>query len=690
MFRVLMIVTLLSLALVAAVITTAQDSTRGDFVYAEASDLNTLDPAQMSWTKDIRIAINIWEGLTTYHPQTTEPMEGAAYFPPDISSDGLTYEFNIRPDARWSNGERVTAGDFVRGWRRAIEPGTAMDYAGLLMDHIAGLREYYEWRNRAVSVLTALSRLAGGWTIDAAGARALYEHTDLPEITTAAGRLEACATAGARPGRPTGRDRPAEASPAREVGRETAEGFYRALADDLSARDADWTAIHREWLHRHAGECDEHFARTGIRAVNDSTLRLTLVRPCVYFLDLCAFPTFVPIHESIERLREHFDGVPLTREGLVIYDQQWTKPAYPVRGYVGLITNGPYRLAEWSFKRRVRLVRNPHHRDYARTACATIDRVAYSDANTAVMAYEAGEVDFLPDMRVHYDHRLIELAVQGLRPDLHNPVVLATHFCIFNCRDAEVLGRPNPLLDVRVRRAFNLATDKKLLVEKVLQRGEPASGNLVPVGSIPGYASPTPLGYDPAEARRLLAEAGYPGGAGLPPIDLLYSTAGGDEKMCEVLARMWGDALGVRVELRAKEPKTFAEDKVNGTYMIAQANWYGDYNDPTTFLDIFRAGNGNNDAGYANLAYDELLDSALGTPHAAQGSSSRMALLARAEAILIRDDCPLLPLYQLTNLMAIKPSVRGLYPNPRLLYPFRYVRITSRKTAGLRPCGEGR
>ena len=704
MLRVVVILCLTSLALVAVGVAVTPGSSRADFVYAAAAGLNTLDPAQMSWTKDLRIAINIWEGLAAHHPQTTEPVEGAAHFPPAVSSNGLTYQFTIRSDARWSNGAPVKAADFVRGWRRAVEPGTARDYSGLLLDNIAGLREYYDWRSRAVAVLTALSRLADGWPIDAEAAATL-DHTAQPaELVTIIGRVRtpdfACCD------------------------------FYAALAERLSETETDWPAIHLRYLRQHAAECDKRFARTGIAAVDDSTLRVTLDRPCPYFLDLCAFPTFMPIHESIELLREDFRGTGLTEEGLVVYDQQWTKPDYRARGYPGLITNGPYRLTEWSFKRRVRLVRNPFHHDHDRIACDTIDRVVYSDANTAVMAYEAGDVDFLPGMEVHYDHKLIELAEKGLRPDFHNPTVLATHFYVFNCRDEEVLGQPNPFTDARVRRAFNLAVDKRLLVEKVLGRGEPVSDHLVPVGAIRGYNSPPALGYDPAEARRLLAEAGYPGGTGLPAIDLLYKTTGVDEKTCQVLARMWRDTLGARVALRGKEPKTFAEDKVHRRYMIARAGWYGDYNDPTTFLDVFRSDNGNNDAGYDNPVYDDLLDRAadvgsLGLPpshtprgaadlvcsiascgrrtrvcrhpqgvtlHWEEGAPSlaqqgvgnrlnlqtlteRMALLARAESILIRNDCPLLPLYQHTNLMAIKPYVAGLYPNRRLIFPFRYVTV---------------
>src|SRR3972149_2224854 len=130
---------------------------RADFTYVNPSGIHTLDPARMSWTQDFRVALNVWEGLTTWDPKTLAPIEGAAVFPPDISPDQLVYTFTIHENARWSNGDSVTARDFVRGWRRGMEPGTATDYTFLFTDHIAGAAEYVPWRHETVAVLTATS-----------------------------------------------------------------------------------------------------------------------------------------------------------------------------------------------------------------------------------------------------------------------------------------------------------------------------------------------------------------------------------------------------------------------------------------------------------------------------------------------------------------------------------------------------
>ena len=353
----------------------------------------------------------------------------------------------------------------------------------------------------------------------------------------------------------------------------------------------------------------------------------------------------------------------------MVYDPQWTKPTYDRNGYPGLVTNGPYRVADWRFKRRLRMEVNPYYREADAITCRTVDMLVYPDVNTALLAYEAGDLDFLPALEVPYDHEIARLARSGARPDFHLSITLATYFFNFNCASESVFGRPNPLRDPRVRRALTLATDRVSLVERVLQRGDRVAHSFVPPDAIPGYTPPAGLPYDPAQARDLLARAGYPDGANMPPLEILYVST--DERVCQSLARMWAEQLGVTVELRCKESKTFAEDKANQNYLSARGNWYADYNDPTTFLDCLLTGNGNNDSGYSNTAYDALLSEAAITTD----PIARAKLLRQAEALAIEQDCPILPILHYATPIAIKPYVQGLEPNARLLFLFRHARV---------------
>lgn len=582
-----------------------------DFRYLNPSDIHTLDPARMSWTQDFRIAINIWEGLTAIDPKTMEPVGGAAHFPPEVSTDGTTYRFIIRDDARWSNGDPVVAADFVRGWRRAMEPGTAADYSVYFTDHIAGAKQYVEFRHDFINRFTAARKGSGA-----------------------------------------------------DIVSDSLQAHYQNDTSPLAAR----AGVADSALAEHADRLDREFARVGLRALDDRTLEVRLVRPCVYFLDLTASPIFSPIHESIERLRQREQGTPLTAEGLVVYDPQWTKPE-PRGDYPGLITNGPYRLADWTLKRRARLVVNPFHREAASISCRTIDMMVYNNVDAALLAYEAGNLDFLPGIDVSYAHEIARLARSGARPDFHLCPVMATMFLNFNCASPTVNGQINPFVDARVRKAFALAIDKQALVDTVLGRGDRIAYSLVPPAAIPHYAPPEGVGQDDAMARALLADAGFPGGAGFPPALFLHTVT--DEKLCQALARMWRRSLGVRIELQSKESKTFADDKQNRRYMIAKGNWYADYNDATTFLDILVTGNGNNDSGFSHDTFDRLTELArdeIDVDH-------RASLLRRAEAIAVEDQFPIVPILHYVTPLAISPRVEGLHPNPRLWFPFQLVTV---------------
>ncbi len=597
----------------------------------------------MSWTTDFRVALNLWEGLTTWDPQTLAPVAAAAAFPPEVSDGGTTYLFKIRNDARWSNGDPVTAEDFVRGWRRGMEPGTSTDYTFLFEDNIVGAHAYVRWRIECAAALTALARLRQGWSIDGKAARGLLERPLQPRIEALAGEV----------------DLPRSEAP---------EEGWDAVAHRLSALDVDYGAVYDAVWDRCILEFDHRFAGVGVEALAPDRLSVRLVRPTAYFLDLTGFPVFLPCHESIERYRLRFRGGPITEQGLVVYDPQWTKPNSGDQD-AGLITNGPYRLADWTFKRRARLEVNPHHRNAPRIPCRTVDMVVYDNLSAALMAYEAGDVDFLPDLSVPYEHELVRLAQAGARPDFHLAEAIATYFFNFNCVSRKVGGVDNPFVDPRIRRAFTMAVDRDQLVHDVLNCGDRVARTFVPPGAMDGYVSPSGLGYDIAEARRLLSECGFPDGQGFPTVELLYPPR--DESICQAVAGMWTAMLGVRVSLRSMEGKAFAEEKANFHYMVARGNWYADYRDPTTFLDCLATGNGNNDSGYSSARFDRVLGQARDTLDAA----ARAALLTEAERIVVEQDCPILPILHDVTPIAFGKQVSGLYANARLWFPFQYVSV---------------
>jgi oligopeptide transport system substrate-binding protein len=205
---------------------------------------------------------------------------------------------------------------------------------------------------------------------------------------------------------------------------------------------------------------------------------------------------------------------------------------------------------------------------------------------------------------------------------------------------------------------------------------EPVARTLIPPGSIPSYRSPAGLPFDTARARAELASAGWQdrdkdgvveddAGRPFPVIDLLYTTSMPTSKWVSLaLKAQWESALGVHVVVRGTDTKFYKEDLKLGKFMIARGRWYGDYGDPTTFLDINKTGDGNNDRGFSDAAFDAMLAQAESEPD----PTKRMTTLEQAERYLIEDQAPLLPVYQLVQVTMYEPGrLSGLTSHPRLI-----------------------
>jgi oligopeptide transport system substrate-binding protein len=251
--------------------------------------------------------------------------------------------------------------------------------------------------------------------------------------------------------------------------------------------------------------------------------------------------------------------------------------------------------------------------------------------------------------------------LKASRPDiLHIDDYLGTYFFRFN------VTRP-PLNSPLVRKALNYATDRRAIVEKVaLGDPKPASA-FVPPG-FEGYASPAEVRYDPALARSYLAQAGFPNGEGFPELYLLFNTSEGHRKIAEAVVAMWNEVLGINLQLENKEWKVYLDAQTHLDYDISRSGWIGDYMDPITFLEMFTTGNGNNDTGWSNPRYDDLIARAFRSPD----EETHFALLQEAEALLL-EDLPIIPLYWYTRIYLKDPRLKGWEPKLLDNHPLKYV-----------------
>ncbi|MDR3402530.1 MAG: peptide ABC transporter substrate-binding protein [Chthoniobacter sp.] len=351
------------------------------------------------------------------------------------------------------------------------------------------------------------------------------------------------------------------------------------------------------------------FSAVAAHAPDPYTLEVTLANPTPFFIDLCAFTALLPVHRAtVEK-----------------YPDWATKPEH----FVG---NGPFILREWMLFDHMRLVKNPHYWDAEHVGMRSLDIMPVGKPNTAYNFYATGVADLMVDKNLAPVPLLGELKK---RPDFHAAPFLGNYFVRFNVTR-------KPFNDARVRKAFALVVDKQYLVEHITRAGEEAAHSFVPPGAGAGYQPPPMYQRDPELARKLLAEAGYPGGQGFPVVYYLYrSDLDLDQDIAVELQSTFRRELGVTIQLARQEWTVFLDTQQRIDYDISRSTWVGDYNDPNTFMDMFLTDGGNNETGWSNKHYDELI----ATAGRESDPQKRFALFREAEKILVTDEVPLFPLY---------------------------------------------
>ncbi len=370
------------------------------------------------------------------------------------------------------------------------------------------------------------------------------------------------------------------------------------------------------------------FNQVGVHALDDHTLQIQLEHPTGYFLELCYHQTYLPVHPPTIR---KFDAMKRRDTG-------WDKPAT----FVG---NGPFVLTKYVLGEVIELKKNPLYWNAAKIRLNGIRFYPIADVNAEERAFRNGALHItstLPQPRIPFYR------------DTHSPylrimTVYGNYFYTINTR------KP-PLNDPRVRRALNLAIDRKALVEHVTRGGQVPAYALTPASD--QYTPRAQIHEDVAEAQRLLAEAGHPGGQGIPPLELLYNTSESHRAVAEYLQETWKKNLGIDINLANVATPAWLDRRENADFQIIRAGWYGDYLDPSTFLELFKGDNEMEQSGWKNAKYDQYIEAARKETDPAR----RMEDFQQAEAILL-DDLPIIPLYDYTTIILVRPEVRGYENN---------------------------
>ena len=364
-----------------------------------------------------------------------------------------------------------------------------------------------------------------------------------------------------------------------------------------------------------------NFAAVGFRARDALTLDVILAQPSPQFLAYAASGPWIPVNPR----------------AVAQFGRDWTRPGH----FVG---NGPFVLIEWRPHQRIVVRRRADYWDATHVLLGELQFLAFDNGDAEERAFRAGQIDVTMAVPV------AKLATYAREePTVLRRVPLhETRYLALNTQ------RP-PLTDVRVRRALALALDRDALVSHVLLGGQTPALHLVP-DHLGGFASRAALREDAGEARRLLAAAGFPGGAGFPRLEL---TGWDKTPVLEAVQAMWRKELGIEVALTTRDARVHVAAMAEGRYDLGFGAAIPDVADAADLLADFATGAPRNYPQWSDARYDALLAAAAHTSDAAQ----RLALLAAAEARLT-EECPVVPLYFNAKNFLLRPTVRGWQEDP--------------------------
>ena len=402
-----------------------------------------------------------------------------------------------------------------------------------------------------------------------------------------------------------------------------------------------------------AGEKDA--SELAIKAVDDSTLEITLCQDTPYFLEMCAFASLMPL-----------------REDVVEGNDNWTDPE-------NIVVNGPYIISEWTHDSVIKMVPNEQYYDAANLGPAEIDWYLSADETSILSAYQSGDWAFIESFPTDMTASLQESG------DCFIDSYVGTYFLYLNC---------DKIKDWRVRAAMCLAVDRDNIVNNVAQGGQtPATGFVASgildsagqdfafgsseLGAMYAWLSEEYPDYDLSTyegkcdlAKKLFQEA-VDEGAFDPSETIVYNfnTDDAHKAIAEACGQDWKNVLGIDITLANQEWNTYTNGLGEHKFGVARLGWIADYNDPITYLELMVTGNSYN----YGLFSDEAFDAAIKESKTMDAGADRDKVLYEAEETMFSEGgFPVCPIYYYTNMYCNK-TISNIGYTPMGYYFFQYA-----------------
>lgn len=386
-----------------------------------------------------------------------------------------------------------------------------------------------------------------------------------------------------------------------------------------------------------------------VASEDGKTLTVTLSYPCSYYDKMAAFATLSPVQQAtIEANGDSWCTTPET-----------------------FVCNGPYMITEWVSGERIVVAKNPYYSGGWDTDRIVTDEITFlllEDSSASYAAYNSGEAVLIKDVPTDEIPSLTKAEDGG---DFYVETILGTYYISLNTQR-------EPFNDPLVRRALSLAIDRDYVANVIMQGTYSPAYNFVG----PGIAGEAGDFFDTAnggetyisedyeanlaEAKELLAQAGYPNGEGLPALTYSANDSSYHIPVAEYVQNVWGEELGITVSIDTVEWSAFLPLRREGNYDICRNGWVMDYNDPTNILELMYSTNGNNNGKYVSAEFDAALDASRVADPAAH-----YAALHQAEDIMMADmSC--IPVAYYNDFWLQSPDLEGTWHSPYGYWYFQY------------------
>ncbi len=375
------------------------------------------------------------------------------------------------------------------------------------------------------------------------------------------------------------------------------------------------------------------FSKVGVRAATPWIVEFELEQPMAFFPLLLTHHTTFPIRLDV--IEKH--------------QELWTEPK-------NIVTLGPYRMIHWHHDSRMVLARNENYwgdkPDIKYLVFYMIGKPA-----TSLRMFERGKIDFMRDLPSTEIPRLSQ------KPEFEFLPGLRLYYYGFKVNKA-------PFNDPRVRKAIALAIDRSQVV-KVLGGGQVPLRSWVPTGMF-GFDDDVGIAFDPQKAKQLLVEAGWGDAKKWPPIVIGFNTEDKHRQVAENIQAQLKTNLGIRVELKNEEWKTFLNGlRSASAYNLFRLGWVADYGDPHNFMAIMTSFSENNRTGWKSEKYDALVAKGLKETD----PKERLKIYHQAQKILVEEEMPVIPLFSDVNQLLVSQRIENFHNNVLDLYHFANMRL---------------